>query len=843
MSFHYNFHSLRHAVRVLSILALVTGVVSLPFIFRAHADENGKLSERDQVFLPNYDIRIDKSAIFTIAGYRVAANKNAAEIADMREVFVEAEDRLRQSVPTLKIEYNSDLRIPEVIAPDVKQGKAFLTEKDGQKRSEVLKNFLRDNSRLVGTRIEQIDDLKVVADYTNPDGNLSFVELNQEIAGIPIFRGEVKAGFTKAGQIVRVINNLAPGVDVNSVSADFGDPLDAVAAAAKNLNVPLGKLDLRENPRSTTTLRTVLGHGDSATTAEKMYFPTEPGVAVPAWRVLIWQPANAYYVIVDAKTGTVLWRKNITEDQTQSATYNVYANPNAMINVAHSPFPFVPGPTSPSGLQGAPVTRTSITRIGNEGPYAFNDLGWISDGVGKTDGNAVQAGIDRDGTDGIDPNGEAFSPTRNFTFTYDPLDPNDNTGDVPVPATQTYPGSEYQQGIVTQLFYICNWFHDETYRLGFTEGARNFQNTNFSGQGLGSDRVRAEGQDSSGTNNANFSTPADGTRGRMQMYVFTGPNPDIDGSLDADVVIHEHTHGLASRLHGNATGLFNDMSRGMGEGWADFYGMAMLSQPSDPIDSLTTNGSYVTYRFGGSTNNAYYGIRRFPTAIMASVGGPNGRPHNPLTFADIDSTRLDISDGAFAPGGGGNADEVHNAGEIWCVALWEVRARMIQRLGWEAGNRRILQLVTDGMKLAPLSPTPISERDAIVAAAFASGAAEDVADIWAGFAIRGLGASASIQHVGGTSIGGTGTARVTEAFDPPNLFQTPAITVSDASGDGDGFPEPGENVTISVPLTNSTGTTATDVSLEIVGGGIADYGTLSGVATATRSVSVTIPPG
>ena len=614
-------------------------------------------------------------------------------------------------------------------------------------------------------------------------------------------------------------------------------------APGLDIKVEPSTLDLKAS-KSSSDLKSTFGTGDSATTAEKMYFPTEPGVIVPAWRVLIWQPVAAYYVVVDAN-GTMLWRKNITEDQTQNSTYSVYANPNAMINIAHSPFPFSPGPLSPAGQQGTAISRTNVTRIGNEAPYTFNQLGWIPDGSFVTDGNNIQAGLDRDGTDGVDPSSEAFSNTRIFSYAYQPLNPNNNTGDNPLPANQTYPGSPFQQGIVTQLFYTANWFHDETYRLGFTEAARNFQNTNFTGQGLGGDRVRGEGQDSIGVNNANFSSGADGVRGRMQMFLFSGPTPDIDGSLDADVVIHEHTHGLSNRLHGNSLGLFNDMSRGMGEGWSDFYGMAMLSSPGDPVDSLATNGAYVTYLFQGETNNAYYGIRRFPTAIKTSLGGPNNRPHNPLTFADIDSTQLNISDGAFGPRIDTTSDQVHNAGEIWCAALWEIRAKFIQRLGWEVGNRRILQLVTDGMKLAPLSPTPITERDAIVAAAYATGNAADVADIWAGFAIRGLGAGASIENVGGTSTGGTGTARVTEAFNAPNLNQTPAITVSDSIGDNDGYPEPGETVDLSIPLTNSTGITATNVTLEIVGGGGFNpiYGTMTGASTRTIGGSYTIPAG
>jgi hypothetical protein len=61
---------------------------------------------------------------------------------------------------------------------------------------------------------------------------------------------------------------------------------------------------------------------------------------------------------------------------------------------------------------------------------------------------------------------------------------------------------------------------------GFDEAAGNFQYKNITSAGLGGDFVRAEAQDGSGRNNANFSTPNDGTSGRMQMYLFdnTGGN-------------------------------------------------------------------------------------------------------------------------------------------------------------------------------------------------------------------------------------------------------------------------------------------------------------------------------
>lgn len=836
---------LRLFVFAIAAIVATAGILLYPHFAAKAAKGLFVQTVSEEASLPNYDIRTDKDALAKVESYRVVAGLSAVDVKTERNAFKSGEASLRERVPTLKIEYNGDIKIPEVIGPDVSKGRHFLTTPtavhDG-KRAPILVNFLKENSSLIGVSSTEIDSLKVAADYTNPDGNLSFVELNQEINGVPVFRGEVKAGFTKAGEIIRVINNLAPGMENSAVSQDFGNALEAVKAGARHINVDPSTLDLSENAAESSELKKIFGTGDSATTAEKMYFPTEPGVAVPAWRVLIWQPVNAFYIIVDAHTGTMLWRKNITEDQTQSSTYSVYTNSNAMINVADNPFPMTPGPLSPNGVQGAAISRSSISRIGNEAPYSFNNNGWITDGVTVTDGNAVQAGLDRDGSDGVDPNSEASSASRNFVYSFSPFNPNTNTGDVPVPSPQTYPGSAYQQGSVTQLFYITNWYHDELYRLGFTEQARNFQQDNFGRGGVGNDRVRGEGQDTSGTNNANFSTPADGGRGRMQMYLWSGPNPDIDGNFDADVVIHEFSHGLSNRLHGNGSGLSLNMSRGMGEGWGDFYGHSLLSEPTDPINGIYTTGSYDTYLSSGFVNNYYYGIRRFPKAVRAFTGA-NGKPHNPLTFADADQTQLNVSDGAFprGPFGSSTADQVHNLGEIWSSALWEVRARFVTRLGWAEGNRKTLQLVTDGMKLAPLGPTFLTERDAIIAAAQGSSLAPeagiDAVDVWQGFATRGVGYSASIQNAGT----GSGTARVTEAFDVPNVIQTPAMTISDTSGNGTGAPDPGETLTFTIPLTNFGGADATDVSLSIVGAGSVSYGTIASGEMVTRVMSYTVP--
>lgn len=852
MQKNYKAETRRSLLLSLVVLGLFAVLAILPYQFRSEANSTkGKgliqRTESHDEGLQNYDIREQKSEEVADALVRIRekAGKDASAVAASREDFVRGEEALKQRVPTLKVEYNNDIRIPEVIAPDVKQGRNFLTGATTGKRSEVLRDFIKDNNSLIGINETQADALKVTADYTNPDGNLSFAHLEQRINNIPVFRGEVKAGFTKSGEIVRVINNLAPGLDYGRLSTEFGDPLNAVRAAAGHINVDTAKLDLTRNSAASDDLKVTFGQGDWATTAEKMYFPTEPGVAVPAWRVLVWLPNNAYYVIVDAETGMMMWRKNITEDQTQASTYNVYTNTNAMINAADSPAPLSPGPVDPAlGTQGTVIARNNVTRIGNEAPYTFNNNGWIIDGGNTTDGNAVEAGIDRDGTNGVDAP-QTGNPTRTFTTTgpaWNPPPGNPAPGDDPLAA-------QSQRGAVIQMFYVMNLYHDEMYRLGFTEQSFNFQNDNFGRGGAGADRVSAEGQDSSGTNNANFSTPADGGRGRMQMFLWTGPTPDYDGTADADVIIHEVTHGTSNRLHGNAAGLSTNMARGMGEGWSDFYAHVLLSEPTDPVNGVYSLGGYATFQVAaGFTANYYYGIRRYPKAPIAFTGGANNKPHNAYTFSYINAdcnTRLNNTNFAFARGpiGVTTCDQVHNIGEIWSSALWEVRTLFVARLGWAVGNRKTLQLVTDGMKLAPIGPTLLQERDAIIAAAAASSAAPeaaaDVTDMWNGFRARGMGFSAAVTNAGT----GANNTVVVDGFDSPNALITNPFTVSDSTGDNDGFPEPGENLVLSVPVTNTTGSTVTGVSVTQTGGQTQSYGDIANGATVTRTFNYTVPAG
>src|SRR5690606_3067051 len=230
----------------------------------------------------------------------------------------------------------------------------------------------------------------------------------------------------------------------------------------------------------------------------------------------------------------------------------------------------------------------------------------------------------------------------------------------------------------------------------------------------------------------------------------------------------------------------------------------------------------------------------FPKAVMAFTGGPGNLPHNPLTFGNLNSGNCGTFQSAFPRGPVGSTtdcDQVHNAGESWSSALWEVRALMVTRLGFEAGTARALQVVTDGMKLAPIGPTFLQERDAIIGAASAlpvrPEASADVADVREGFRIRGMGFSAQVLNAT--------TGSVVEAFDFPNIQVIDPFSVSDAPGDGDGFPEPGENVTLTVSVTNATGVTINNVNVAVDGGSPVSVGNIDDGQTIPVQIAYTIP--
>jgi hypothetical protein len=748
----------------------------------------------------NFDIRFEPGQAAAQYLGRVAAARSASAEAMALRARVDGLARLRRVYRSLEVRPSPALRTLEVIGTE--PGTGFLTG-PGSDRVATLRGFLSSFADAYAVSPAQVDALEVVSDYVNPSGNMAWVELQQRINGLPVFQGTIRGGFTRRGELARTTGTLATGIEASALATapSLAAP-QAIVMAAAGVGWEIDEARLLETGTDAAghLMFAPAGMAD-VPRAWLLYFPLASGTARLAWAVQIIGDPFSFLVLLDAEDGTLLFRKNLTAFQSQLATYTIYND--------DSPAPLSPSTVLPgSGTQAPPISRSTFVLVGNEPPNTFNTLGWIPDGGNTTEGNNVAAGIGVGGG-GIEPT-VGFS--RTFDFPYNPAPGNPPPGEAPTL-------SDYQKGVVTNVFYWTNVYHDRLYRLGFTEAAGNFQQDTFGRGGAGGDRVVAA-TFSSG-NNASFSTPFDGSPGQLRLMGFTGPDPDRPSGLDRETIVHELTHGTSNRLHGT-TGLSQNMAKGMGEGWSDFYAHALLSTPDEDVNGVYADGPWLTYQLNNASfiDNYYYGIRRFPYAIKTSIGGQLGRPHNPLTFADIDATQADLSDGAFAPSpiGGGDADEVHNMGEVWALALFEVRARFIARLGWVTGNERVLQFITDGMKFDPANPTMIEGRDAIVAAAHAGGAtAADIADIWAGFAVRGMGLSARVLHDGGSV--GSNQTRVVEAFDVPTFRQAGATIASESIPNG--FFDSGERVSLSICLTHEAmATTGVLTGTLLASGGI-----------------------
>jgi len=345
----------------------------------------------------------------------------------------------------------------------------------------------------------------------------------------------------------------------------------------------------------------------------------------------------------------------------------------------------------------------------------------------------------------------------------------------------------YLRDAITNAFVWANQMHDWLYLYGFTEAAGNFQENNYNNGGTGGDFVMVECQDGGDTNNANFLTPPEGQNPRMQLYIWEdGPlstNPPRDACFDNQLIAHEYAHGLSMRLvQGPFTTSCLTNSEQGGEGWSDFYGMMFTM--SDQNGNNTIDEQVV--------GEGIRGLGNYLLDEPASNSGIRPAPYS-TDFTVNDYTYGDVP-GMAVP---------HGVGFVWGTMLWEMTWELINLYGYEsdllntgstAGNIRALKIVTESLKMIPCQPSFIDMRNAILAANMSIYGGQAQEEIWAAFARRGLGASAS---AGGN-----------EAFDKPSLYVEKNVNKSEAI--------PGEDITYTVLVRNSSfssvsNTVATDV--------------------------------
>jgi hypothetical protein len=311
--------------------------------------------------------------------------------------------------------------------------------------------------------------------------------------------------------------------------------------------------------------------------------------------------------------------------------------------------------------------------------------------------------------------------------------------DYPLDLSQPPSTADNRNSAVVNAFYWCNWMHDRLYDLGFTEAAGNCQQDNFGRGGVGGDAIVLDVQDGDEVDESHFiGGAADGPPNpRIQLGLATGPasagQPHRDAAFDTEIILHEYTHGLVQRLVGHGSGISAPMTAVLNEGWCEFYHLAMLGQAADALNGNYASSAYFFWlwlapvqTYGSGTRlqeNYYYGVSTYPYSTQLST--------SPYTFKDIDHYQADPHAGVFRspayedypnpvspPESRDPTDPQGGIAmlELWCVTLWDARANLIAKHGFDLGNNLILRLVTDGMKLGPPNPNFVEARDAILLA-------------------------------------------------------------------------------------------------------------------------------
>ncbi|MBC7912331.1 MAG: M36 family metallopeptidase [Pyrinomonadaceae bacterium] len=703
--------------------------------------------------LPNYDIRLAGQGEFMDFDLNTTADAQRAMQTDNVSLRARA-TAVENFRSGLKPEAATNLRAQVNEAGAMKNffidGSA-LSAPQSDTPDNIARGFLRQHAQLFTLSDAAVANLRLQNE--DNDRGTTFLNYSQTVEGLKVFEGQVQVVVNKNGEALSVREGfLITGQQVKLRPAL--NEAQGIAKAFEYAGRTVMQSFVETNARGSK--------GDRSSFAN----PLDPqfedvlselnvvrvgDAARLAWHVFAEVGPNEWYeLLVDAHNGELLLRHNLYVFDAQGTVY--IEDPG----------------------KGA---RQLVSFVGNT--VINTSAGWMGAST-VTTGNNVEAYLDADGNNSPDnnngaglSNGHAFAANQDFTFPF---------------STAVDPRTQ-QAAVVTNLFYFNNIMHDFSYSLGFTETARNFQVDNYGRGGTGNDSVRAEAQDGAGTNNANFATPPDGQRPRMQQYLFTAPNPDRDSSMDGDVVFHEYGHGISNRLIGNGSTALQGMQSGaMGEGWSDYWAIT--------INGDGAVGEYVM-------NNAI-GIRRAAYAVPANT---------------VHDSYADVGAGGF---------QVHRDGEVWAATLWDLRTQL--------GATISDNIVLNGMKFTPNRPSFLNARDGILQADVNLYGGANRCAIWTVFARHGMGVSA---------VGNDGTTHVAATDLPSDCSGTCTFSINPTSAN---FAAGGGTGSVSVTAGAGCAWTAESNSMFITvtsgssgsGNGTVTYSVASNTGATSRTGIMTI---
>ena len=391
-----------------------------------------------------------------------------------------------------------------------------------QNSRETALRFLRDHPAQFGLTAADVADVRVTDEYLTRHNGVTHVWMQQQYVGIPVFNALFGLHVLPGGEVVhlghRFVGGLADRVNTTAPSLSI---YKAVEMAMKDLGFAgfaVPSVRQKINDRNWIFAGGAISRADIPVSA--CFVATKDGQVRLAWTMIIEQAntSDVWNMRVDAQTGQVIDKLNQTvyckadhagvADDCNDAAAAITTAP------AEQPVQADNGPLADEQYRVFALPLESPDQgprqlVINPGSPTASPFGWL-DINGQTGaeytytrGNNVFSydDADNDNAPPVTPGANAGA-ALNFDFLYDgAAEPTANLNSA-----------------ITNLFYLNNMMHDITFGFGFDEVAGNFQVRNYTGQGLGNDAVQAEAVDGGGENNANFSTPADGGSGRMQMF-------------------------------------------------------------------------------------------------------------------------------------------------------------------------------------------------------------------------------------------------------------------------------------------------------------------------------------
>lgn len=391
--------------------------------------------------------------------------------------------------------------------------------------------FLNENYRPLKLTATDIANFRVSSQVVSKHNKLTHLYLQQQHEGIPVYNAIFNFNIKADGEVLsygnRFVENLAGKLNTQTPELNMKDALSAFLGhfniAFPNEPIIAKEIDARN---------AVFEHQGLALEpipVSLLYQPMQDGTVRLAWSIKFYELNGQHWwsARIDAITGEVLDYNDLVLQCNFGGSAAACADPvhrHAPEFEWSSPPVFTPVTTegdasyrvfpipveSPNHGERILVVDPADTLAS---PFGWHDTnGEEGPEYTITRGNNVHAYHDifrQNESTGKEPDG---GDTLCFDY---PLDLSTNR-----PYTQHDP-------LVTNLFYWNNLMHDLWYHYGFDEAAGNFQALNYTGEGADEDYVRAEALDGAGLNNANFATPTDGQRPRMQMFIWGQEFPEV----------------------------------------------------------------------------------------------------------------------------------------------------------------------------------------------------------------------------------------------------------------------------------------------------------------------------